>query len=298
MKIRYKVDEVEYELEFPITIEEIKFKQFVEFRAAEDLFFKSNLEDEEGNPIETEPLQRSIDGIDRMLVTLKALCIGDLKQLPLTVPNEDINELYKSGFCYTLNNLWSEELTLIRLYVHCVNIIRNYKTEDVFEEGKDYVLNWKDNKYVINQDDSAKHLLGLSFTAGEAITTLEFQKKTHQVSKKHGDPEGNLAFNLGLQEIAVLLRKPGEKLPIQRRKRIKFIDKRAKIFEDIPLDIIMDVRFFFLRTLTRFIKTRFTNFSLKEDRTVIVLRRKNENLNKHKNQRLFGRWQVGNLFMK
>lgn len=297
VRITYKTDQ-EHTIDFPLTIEEITFKQFVEFRAREDMFFKSNLEDEDGNIIQVDPAQRVIDSLDRMLETLSELVTGDLKQLPVASPGEDVNVLYEEGFMYTGMNLWTTELNLVRLYIHCVNIIRYYEPEEVYKDVSEYKIDWRGKTYQINQEEAVKSLLGLSFTAGEAITVLEFQKKAHQLTEKHGDQDGNLAFNLGLQELAVLLRLPGEKLPVQRRKRIRFIDKRAKLFADIPLDVVMDVRFFFLHILTSYIKTRCTNFSSRVDPKVIPLRRSEQDLNKHKSRNLFGKLRVGNLFTK
>lgn len=138
--------------------------------------------------------------------------------------------------------------TLFGLYWHYVHLINSYTPTRV---KQDYKLVWKDKTYVFDE----KEVLALfgfgKLTTGVTLTLLEMERVK---SIKESKGFENLDFQLGLQQVAILLREPGVKLPLNRRERIEFIDKQVQIFEDIPATIVYDMRFFFLHTLTPYLR--------------------------------------------
>lgn len=65
-----------------------------------------------------------------------------------------------------------------------------------------------------------------------------------QILADHGDEEGSLEFSRYLYMMAILCRKPGEKLPWKHAERKDFIARRAAEFQGIDTQTALDVDFF------------------------------------------------------
>lgn len=64
----------------------------------------------------------------------------------------------------------------------------------------------------------------------------------------------DLDFNLTLQQLAVLLRPRGEKLPLEVQARERYISRRSRLYATLPAQVALEVRSFFLvRSLRRFL---------------------------------------------
>lgn len=265
MKVLLNNGHTEFTLDIPFTCAEIQFEQFIDFTSYEQRFFKANeikRKGDESNEISLKEIIDSTDlSIEHLIQSVSYIVDGDIDELPFTT-GENIGLLIEEGYILTLDSL-GDDLSVLKLYAHCINIISTY--EPALREPK-FVLEWNSKEYTINRTEAVKSLLNVPMTAGELITTLELQRKTLTITKKKGDRDGNLAFNLGLQEVAILLRKKGEKLPSNRRKRIKFIDERVRVFRKLPMDVILDVRFFLLDSMIDYLKTRITSSSLNHQR--------------------------------
>jgi len=118
---------------------------------------------------------------------------------------------------------------LLDLYNSTIQMINDYQPTNV--------LTWNGYEVVAPEINP--------ITVGESITLLEFDRRAGKVLDK--DYNANIDFNLGLEQFAVLLRKPGEQLPLDLSKRIAFIDARKQIAKQAPLWLILNVRFFFIR---------------------------------------------------
>lgn len=258
---------------FPVTVQELNWMEFNDIRATEQAFLQSvqlpEVETDGDSAADPTPELSHLEQLERALedseasanhiIDLLAIVLdGDWDQIPFSVPGDNVQELMVAGFRYNLDTALTEELSLMRLYVHLVNIINGYEEKAV---DPDFSLDWKGQTYYIDPLEAYKALSGMDFTAGEAITVLEFQKKTLEKIAAKGDRDCNLSFNLGAREIAVLLRKKGEKLPFKSRERISFINARVKIFQDLPLDIVLNIRFFFLNILEKYELIQDINFS-------------------------------------
>ena len=89
----------------------------------------------------------------------------------------------------------------------------------------------------INKTDNKEYAI-------KVIEVKKFQQKFGKAIEK-GDIEGNLAFTLGLSELAVVLRKNNETLPIDIAKREAFYKKRQLLFQSLPMTTVVDIRYFF-----------------------------------------------------
>ena len=263
-------------IEFPIAVHEITWEQFNDIRVIEQKFFKANTpepdseENEAGDTEKTpEPetvitpaaaLQNISESVNHVVDLLDIVMDGDWGEIPFSQPGDNMAQLFKDGFTYNIENAFDSDVTLMRLYVHIMNTIQYYKPVKPFLK---YSLKWKGETYYIDPTEAFNALSGIDYTVGETITVLEFQKKAQEKIAEKGDGSGNIGFNLGIQEVAILLRKKNEKLPFKRRERIRFIDQRARLFTDLPLDEILNIRFFFLNILMLSEITPTTNSSSK-----------------------------------
>lgn len=255
---------------FPVSVHELRWDQFSDFRACEQRFFLANNPppelDENGEEIEKpkptkeDKINNATKSVDHIVELLDYVLAGDWQKIPFSVEGDNMQDLFSMEFRYNVKNVFDTEISLMRLYVHIVNMIDQYKPKKL---PRTFKINWKGDIYTIDPLEAHKAISGIDYTVGETLTALEFQKKTIERINEKGDPDGNMAFNLGCRELAILLRKKGEELPWKRRERIKFIDSRVKVFTDLPLNVVLDVRFFFLNILKRYEITHTTNSSSK-----------------------------------
>jgi len=71
-----------------------------------------------------------------------------------------------------------------------------------------------------------------------------------EIIVEHGDENGDNAYSRYLHMLAILLRKPGEKLPTDESKKQSFLAERAAFFQQIDTQTALDIDFFLLSTLT------------------------------------------------
>lgn len=131
--------------------------------------------------------------------------------------------------------------SLSDLYSSTVEAINSYEPTDV--------LTWKDYKVI---SPSVKPM-----TVGEAITLLEFDRAAKK--KLNNDYNANIDFNLGLEQLAVIMRKEGEQLPIDPAERTLFIDQRKKEVSSAPLWLVLNIRFFFIKKYQPFLISQSIN---------------------------------------
>lgn len=260
--MRLKLETGNYML-LPVDPIELTFEQVEDFKA-----LRRGMKPADENATE---LEKAEETVTYMLEALGALNLGAVSDLPLSLPGDDMKAMVEERFmigmkflqgkCKIKGRTLKPELSVMRMYVHVCNMIDYWQPKTV---AATYKIKWKGEWYHINPQEAINALTGRVYTAGEAITVLELQKKTQAMIDNHGDKQGNLAFSLGLQEFAILMRKKDEPLPVNRRERIRFIDKRVKLFNDLPYSVVLKARFFLLRILTAYVKTQLTNSFLKD----------------------------------
>lgn len=231
---------------------EITLKRYISFKRARGRWHEILSKDKfEGNDIGL--LQEGL------LDVLPTLVDGDISDLPFYEEGVDDNFIIDIGFKGTLS-LW-------HIYCHLLNIIESYK----IEEKLDYKFEWFDLKkgkavtttYHIEPDRAKRLLTRKHYTSGEYIELKEYERKSAKKIKfkankagyegddetemvMTGDPRGNLAFSLSKHELAILARPKGEKLPSNKSEREELIKRRMQVFDEITLDIYLNVRFFLL----------------------------------------------------
>jgi len=238
----------------PISVSEITFSEFLDFRAAEDKFFEVvSPESYEKTPQEADasPLLDDLSGIDdydpkkaedALAAIISVFVRGPVEKLPLNFPGEDPSEALRRPFAFDF-------LSKFRLYGHLFSLIRD-KMEEVEKEGIDHTFSaeYKGEAFFIEPDDAKRVLMLKTYEAGEVVTISRNDQLLTEAIEKNGDPSRAIEFERELRAMAVLLRKKGERLPSNIRDLTQFIDDRARHFSALPMDIVLRVRFFLAST--------------------------------------------------
>lgn len=213
-------------LTVPMTAEDIKFSEFVD-----------------GTTLEQELLKEEQFGYESLPEILT--CYFP-ESVVASLDYDDITPLEAQML------VPGSELTTATLYNHIVAVVNSYELKTV----KEFAITHKGEKFFIA---SLEELVPTrKLTVGESLTMLELSKRVTKLKEKKGDPNGNYEFSLGLEEIAILARKKGERLPITQKERQEFISKRAEFFKDCPLSEVLKVRFFFIHFFRKSLKIRET----------------------------------------
>lgn len=217
------------DINIPFDVSEIKYSEFLNFKMYEQEFFDAP---EEEKPSALVELVRNTYDVP-------------VDDLPFGSPDKD----------YTFLKL-GEEVSIMALYHHYVNVINTFNPDI----KNTYNVEYKGERYELDPMGIMKSLEGAAYTAGEVITVCEYQRV---LSKKTDNLDEDAAINLklGLVEMAVLLRKKGEKLPTRQSERDHFISTRAKHFADMGMDKVLSVRFFLLDILKAYVRTKGINTS-------------------------------------
>ena len=223
-------------LNIPIHVGEILWGDWCDFQQKEIEFFEAR---------EAEDVRDSITKITEALMIICDIKGNpfSVKQLPYSIDPNDaklIDQNYFLGF--------GEELSVLRIYAHLVNLIRNFKPEkldsDLFKirVGKD--------EFCIDQKTAGRVMAMDGITTGEAVEILEFQRIAKESIKAKKVEFGNMDFTLGLKAVSVLVRKPGEELPWDRQECDHFLNERMNVFGFMLRLVRYSYRFevwFFLR---------------------------------------------------
>lgn len=268
MIVYAKIDGKETELDIPMFCEDITYDQFEDFQANERKY-KKELNDDEPDDAQVQwHLRHAVNQIIK----------GDLSAFPFMILTDDPKRMLKNH-TYQFSML-DPELSIHRLYIHLVNLMNSYENH---VQPKQYVIEWYDIdekgnevpcKYYMDPTRSIDLLIGDTnthtnpitskrYTSGEVLEILEFQRSFSKKINATQDTDGNLSYNLGLSEMAILLRKDGYKLPRKRADFRAHIEKYKRIFAKLPLNVVFDCRFFLLSIFKHYGKFLSMNYSLK-----------------------------------
>lgn len=229
------------QFDIPLFLSEIPLRNYIGFKRQRQKWHKSIMGGEE-----TEPL----------LDILPMLVKGDLSELPL-YSESDTGEIIGLDF--------QGELSLFGIYAHLIKMIDAYVPNP--EIG--YSFGWYDENgekctYYAEPDRAKRLYSRKAYTVGETVELEEFERKYTKAIKDNSegeeldewsaDKQGNLAFWLSTRKMAILARKEGERLPFNATHRAEFVEGRAKVFEDIPLDVYLNVCFFLKTTVEGLMK--------------------------------------------
>jgi len=208
-------------LDVPMMSSEIKFADYSDFRARdiERLNKGAEIEMDEFYAAMIDCVQELVPGID------SSLPFGDTITINMGLLNI------------------GEELTLCRLYGHLMAVVNQ-------DEAPVLPFEWKGQIWTLSEEVKDYVLGGGAFAVGEVITVMElsrnFRKAREEAQKENKDylALANIDFELDLRTFAVIVRQPGEKLPINKLERENLIHERMHVFEDLPMNIVNSVNFF------------------------------------------------------
>lgn len=185
--------------------------------------------------------------------SIAAIIPEPLNDIPITTPDDDLSDLLQNGVDW----MDGQDLSLCRLTCYLCNLFRNY-ISIIPPIGQNYSCEYKGETYYV-QPEKLLRLEGINlptvghahrkFTTDEVNEFTEYQRIFDKKIETKGDPDGALEFQMNLTQLAILLRKDGERLPSARNERRQWIHQRSAHFKDLPMSIVYEVRTFFLRTL-------------------------------------------------
>lgn len=268
--------------DIPLSLDELEYHRFIDMQKAVELMnndvfearkeIEDRIERENLTQMQAAKLLATAGAIDDGHIhnIVSKAVTGDLSKLPNDFPDELLSDLFNIDFFLT----FGKDVSVQRLYVHLFTIIDNFYDEKVhLGKSVNHSVEWfetakkrKPCVYVIERGRTQSMITGerVKFTTGETIEIKEWQRLTNGAIKSKGDPEGNFAFSLGLAEVSIICRKPGEELPFLKSERDAFIKQRMKIFSDLPTSEVLRVRFFLLRILRDWLIAKNLERSLKE----------------------------------
>ena len=165
----------------------------------------------------------------------------------------------------------NDEVSLIRLYRHIITVINSYEEPfgtDAFE------VFYKGDYYKIGQNSYLAAMnLEVDLTTAEAVEVMHLKSQFKKVQDKLKEEDESITtadlvksdYKIGLSELAILLKKDGDKLPHFKKSRNDYIKERAEYFKDISYQSVLDVRFFLTNTINDYVKKTFTGPFGKED---------------------------------
>lgn len=81
------------------------------------------------------------------------------------------------------------------------------------------------------------------------ITKKLWESRTRKAIEQKGDPDCAMAMQLDATDVAILYRKRGEALPADPAIQEKWLKERRELFRYLPLQYLLDARFFLIGIL-------------------------------------------------
>lgn len=131
------------------------------------------------------------------------------------------------------------------LFVNLDKIIAGYKPK--FRTNQDFKFEWKGRTYHIPHltfDAVTGQLQRTALSVYDYVETDVTRQRFKMLAEKDGDRSGDAWFSEYTHLIALVARREGEKIPFNPSERETWLQNRATIFQDVPLDIAMDIDFF------------------------------------------------------
>jgi len=227
---------------------QMTYGQFIDFKKEEEFYHNLNVDDKEMS-------------VEEHLISAVSHIVGDCSDIPFNIKGDSIRSMIDSSFML----LPGKEVSVMRIYAHIINLMNNFKLE--LSEGKNlidrsYCVEYEGEKYYIDPDSLDRNFgYERPFKTGEVLEAKSLERELNNLSKLRTanpikDMDGGIEFGLDMKILAIIMRKKGEKLPVQYRERKRFLTERAKLFSGLPMDVVLGVRFFFQSTLEGYVKTQ------------------------------------------
>jgi len=263
-------------LDVPFSVGDMLFEGYCDFRTGEAKYIEA------ARSLRTEQTMDVEEAVQHLTAAVASLVKGNVEELQFAIPGDNMASLLDGGWRVTLG----EDLSIMRLYSHLVATLRTFKPSEIVHPFSVVV---QGKKYVLDSRRANTLLTGVALTTGEVLETLEYQRRAERIVEGAPLEVGNVDFNLGLTELALLLRPEGERLPADRAAREAIIGQRKQVFRKIGMDTVLTLRFFLLNSLTIYAITPNTVSFGRAGR--VVLTETGNNPNSGKRQRKVGkRW--------
>lgn len=227
-----KLTTIKGQISVPTGMHEISLSAYHDFLAVlrrSGLLKKDSDEEDENSKRDVSLLSF----VDYLLEALNHVCEGDLTSLPVGSLDDNI----------------TETASLFGVFSHMIDLITNFKPIRRIVPEVGYFFEYKGETFEITPERASSYVTGIAYTTAEAIEVLEMDRLFAMKIAQTSDPEGVFSFEMDLRRLAVLARKDGEELPMDKLSREHWINKRAEFMQDVTADVALEVRFFFIGTL-------------------------------------------------
>lgn len=219
----------------PVTADEITFAQFCDYQPAEAAFIEANRNRDE---VGFEQVQAALTD------AVAIICGPGVHDLPFSTGTEPLGNMIKAGYQISLN---TTELSVLTLYAHITVLLKtaNYHGDLTPDNLPSFlVIDHGGKSYRVKSEATARVMTGNPLTVGEAVEAAEYRRRHSEAVAARVQDGSALDFTLGLSEFAILVRRPGERLPADEEKRERWIAERRELLADLSLTNVMKVRFF------------------------------------------------------
>jgi hypothetical protein len=240
-----EIDGQEHEVNIPLNGSEWSYANYCDFRGAEQYWFLIN--------------RRAADHLNDDTFAYEAAqaaqamigqVIGEAmsSQIPMGFRGEDATTLIEHEYILSPG----DELSLARLYAHLTTVAYQAKQEAEVADPLPAALRIEacGQKFTVIRESRARVLMAQPLTTSESIEVQEYRRlhalTLEGLKERHPATVAGLDYTLGLSEVALLLRGPGEIIPASPQKREQWIERRREAIKNIDLATVEQVRSFLI----------------------------------------------------
>ncbi len=241
-------------LNLPEKVSEVKLRHFTEFERAHE-----RKEAIWGKYVKNEmPYQEwLLQYVKAVLDCIRALNIGKVDDIAFGNLREHLKVVYQGS----AEGMQKSEQTVLTLLAHFYKVIGQYNMKDrKLDWSKDYEFSYRGEKYVINgghTDALTKTQRFYPHSLAQLVESLEIHR--HYEKHRNQDPHGNFLFTTILHMVSCYALKPDQQFPDNDVDIERFISDRVVYFQDLPVDVGLDIYNFFLLSLQHSKTTPDTN---------------------------------------
>lgn len=247
MKIYFEEDRQIHSIDVMFHPSERTFEQFCDFRQAESRYIEASQKAREAKPGAAARWQEK--AIGHLAAAVRHMVSGALDEIPIEIHGENTARLFGS---YTIKP--GDELSLWRLYAHIVNTINNYRPGGI---PQTFTVKIGRKKYHL-AGGAVNIMAGQGYKVGETIEAMEYQRRAESIVQQNKTEVGNIEFNLGVTELAILMREKGVELPAKEAERAAYIEAQKEVFKNATLEDVLNLRFFLGNTFLKTTKRKST----------------------------------------
>lgn len=259
MTVLFTHDKTDLTLAVPLTADEITYSAFLDYQQAEARFIEVNREHNTDR----------FDLVEAALIeAVRVICGPHVADLPFTANEGALGTMIEEGYQIGLGS----DLSVLGLYAHLTVLLKtaNYHGDLKPDNLPAFlVIEHGGKSYRVVGQQAARVMSSKPLTAGEAIEVSEYRRRHSEAVAARVQDGSALDFTLGLSEFAILVRRPGERLPSDDEKRERWITERRELLADLSLTDVMKVRFFLTAALLKLANDNSTD-SLPKARPALI----------------------------